>query len=240
MISLSIVIPTKNEERYLGRLLHSIEKQTFQPREVIVADAHSSDRTREIAYMHGAKVVDGGLPGIGRNNGAKVAEGEVILFLDADVELRKADFLEKAVTTFVKEKFDIATADVLPISKNRFDIVAHEVYNKFVHVMGRRFPHAAGFFIMVKKDLHERIGGFDETVVFCEDHDYAMRASKVGKFGFLMPLKIPVSTRRLDRDGRLRIAGKFILAEIHLRTIGPIRKNYFHYTFGHHHYVSKK
>ncbi len=240
MISLSIIIPTKNEERYLGRLLRSIEKQTFQPLEVIVADAHSTDRTRDLAHMHGAKVVDGGLPGIGRNRGASVAKGEVLLFLDADVELTEADFLQKAVIAFIKNDYDIATADVLPLTNKRFDVFAHEVYNKFVHVMGSRFPHAAGFFIMVKKQIHHRIGGFDESVIFCEDHDYAMRAAKVSKFGFLDSLKIPVSTRRLDRDGRLRIAGKFILAELHLRTLGPIRKDYFHYSFGHNDYVSKK
>ena len=77
----SIIIPTYNEEEYLPVLLESIKKQDFDDYEVIVADANSTDRTREIAEEYGCIVVDGGLPGVGRNNGARVAKGEYLLFL---------------------------------------------------------------------------------------------------------------------------------------------------------------
>ena len=73
---LSIIIPTYNEEEYLPVLLESIKKQNFNDYEVIVADANSTDRTREIAKEYGCLIVDGGLPAVGRNNGAKVAKGE--------------------------------------------------------------------------------------------------------------------------------------------------------------------
>ncbi|NBS41768.1 glycosyltransferase family 2 protein, partial [bacterium] len=94
---LTIVIPTKNEEADLPILLESIKKQTLQPKEVIVADANSTDRTREIAAAYGARVVEGGMPGPGRNRGAEAAKTDLILFLDADVELRDSEFLEKSV-----------------------------------------------------------------------------------------------------------------------------------------------
>ena len=84
---LSIIIPTYNEEEYLPVLLESIKKQSFKDYEIIVADANSTDRTREIAESYGCIVVDGGLPAAGRNNGAKVATGEYLLFLDSDLEL---------------------------------------------------------------------------------------------------------------------------------------------------------
>ena len=89
---LTIVIPTKNEEAYLPRLLESIQGQTLKPSEIIVADAHSTDATREIARAHGAKVVDGGMISLGRNAGARQAQTDFILFLDADVELRDPEF----------------------------------------------------------------------------------------------------------------------------------------------------
>ena len=81
--------------------------------------------------------------------------------------------------------------------------------------------------------LFEKIGGFDESVTFCEDHEYAMRAAKEGSFGILHSTKIPVSIRRMDRDGRLNIAVKYLLAETHLFTLGPIRHDKFNDTFGH-------
>jgi len=228
----SIVIPTLNEERYLPHLLASIRKQTLQPREIIVADAGSTDKTREIAEQYGARLVPGGMPGPGRNRGAAEATSDFILFLDSDVELRDAAFLEKAVGEMLERKLDIASCDVFPLSDTLIDHFMHEAYNKYVRVWGDVFPHAPGFCMLVKRDLHNKIGGFDETVTFCEDHDYARRAVEVGSFGFLRGTKIPVSIRRLDRDGRINIAIKYMLAELHIAFLGPIRHNHFKYTFG--------
>ena len=74
----SVVIPTLNEERDLPVLLDSLKKQTFRDFEIIVGDAGSKDKTREIAESHGARVVQGGMPGVGRNRGAAVANGEYL------------------------------------------------------------------------------------------------------------------------------------------------------------------
>lgn len=230
---LTIVIPTKNEENYLPRLLESIKRQTLQPSEIIVADAHSTDRTREIVRAHGAKVVDGGMISFGRNAGARVAQTDFILFLDADVELRDPEFLEKAIGEMLERKLDLATCDVFPLSDQYIDHFLHKAYNTYARAWGSLYPHAPGFCMLTRRDLHEKIGGFDEKVTFCEDHDYARRAKPHGRFGFLTSTKIPVSIRRLDRDGRMKIAIKYLLAELHLALLGPIRHNRFHYTFGH-------
>jgi glycosyltransferase involved in cell wall biosynthesis len=230
---LTTVIPTKNEEMYLPRLLDSIKNQTLQPSEVIVADAQSSDRTRDIARTFGATVVEGGPVAMGRNRGAQAATSELILFLDADVELRDPTFLECAVGELLEKKLGLATCDVLPLSDARIDHFLHKAYNRYVRTWGSLFPHAPGFCMLVRRELHKRLGGFDESVIFCEDHDYARRFRRVGSFGFLRSARIPVSIRRLDRDGRWRIAITYLLAELHLAVLGPIRHNYFHYTFGH-------
>lgn len=229
---LSIVIPTKNEEAFLPRLLASIRAQTLQPSEVIVADAWSTDRTREVAASFGARVVDGGMPGPGRNRGAAHARTEYVLFLDADVELDDERFLEQAVASMKERGLDLATCDVFPQSDAVLDHVMHGAYNRYVRALGSAFPHAPGFCMLVRKSVHDAIGGFDESVTFCEDHDYARRAARVGSFGFL-PFKVPVSVRRLDRDGRANIALKFMLAEIHLAVLGPIKHDLFNYSFGH-------
>lgn len=230
---ISIVIPAKNEAKDIPVLLASLQKQTLQPKEVIVADAASTDETAEIAKSFGAQVVPGGLPSAGRNAGAAAVTAPIILFLDADVELRDPEFLEKSLGEMLERKLDLATCDVFPLSDKYRDHFLHKAYNTYARAWGSLFPHAPGFCMFARKDLHDRIGGFDEEISFCEDHDYARRAAKHGRFGFLHTTKIPVSIRRLDRDGRLAIAIKYMLAEIHLATLGPIKHNLFNYQFGH-------
>jgi glycosyltransferase involved in cell wall biosynthesis len=88
-MELSIIIPCKNEERYIGKLLDSILVQEMPIEyEIIIADANSSDKTLLIIDKYRdvlpIKVIEGGLPSFGRNNGARVASGDIFLFLDAD------------------------------------------------------------------------------------------------------------------------------------------------------------
>ncbi|RMD51825.1 glycosyltransferase [Candidatus Parcubacteria bacterium] len=227
----SVIIPAFNEEKNLRRLLPAILLQTKQPLEIIIADADSQDQTVSVAESFGAKVVKGGLPSVGRNSGARHAKADVLFFLDADVDLIDNDFFAKALIAFKKQKLDIATVDVKPIAGNLMDKISHTVYNVYVRLWGKRHPHAPGFCIIINKDLHNKIGGFDEEIVFCEDHDYAYRAGKYGKFGFLRGLKIGVSVRRMEKDGRLNIFAKYILAELHLLFLGPIKGNKFNYDF---------
>ena len=94
---LSIVIPTMNEEEVLPKLLASIKSQDFDDYEIIISDNFSKDRTREIAESYGARVVDGGMPGPGRNRGAEAAKGDKLLFLDADVIMPHEKFLSNIV-----------------------------------------------------------------------------------------------------------------------------------------------
>ena len=58
-VKLSIIIPTYNEEEYLPKLLYSINEQNFKDYEIIVADAGSVDKTKEIAESHNCKVIPG-------------------------------------------------------------------------------------------------------------------------------------------------------------------------------------
>ena len=81
---LSIIIPALNEENYLPLLLESIKKQDFKDYEIIVADAGPKDKTVQIAKNYGCKIAPGGLPAKGRNQGAKIAQGDLLLFITAD------------------------------------------------------------------------------------------------------------------------------------------------------------
>ncbi len=233
---LSIIIPTFNEEKFLPYLLKSLKEQTFKDFEIIVADNNSIDTTRLIALKSGAKVVPGGMPAGGRNNGAKFAKGKWFLFLDADVIL-PSDFLEKAIKEIKKQDFAVASCLVKPLSDRKIDKLLHSTVNWYMEATQKFFPHAPGFCIFVKKEIHQTIGGFNEKIKLAEDHDYVLRASKIANFGFLQNVRIPVSVRRLDKDGRLNISAKYLAAEAHLVLLGPIYSNIFNYKFG---YPSKK
>ncbi len=232
-LSVSIVIPTFNEEKYLPNLLKSIQRQTIQPREIIVSDAFSEDKTRQIAKSFGCKVVDGGLPAKARNNGARAATQPILLFLDADVVL-PPKFLEETVNEFTQRNLDIASCFIKPISTHKIDHIIHGVVNQYFNMTKSFNPHIPGFCIFVKKSIHQKIHGFDETIRLAEDHDYVNRAEKIGKFAYLQSYKIPVSIRRLSEEGRLTVALKYLAIELHLLFLGQIRRNIIHYKFGSH------
>ena len=197
----SIIIPTYNEEEYLPVLLESIKEQDFDDYEVIVADANSTDRTREIAEEYGCIVVDGGLPAVGRNNGAKVAQGEYLLFLDSDLKLTE-DYLRDVLYEFQMEHLGIAITQMLPLSNKVQDKLFHDFANYFMISAEKIKPHGAGCYgIIAKKKLHDECGGFDESLTFGEDTDYIERLAKKERFRVLRNAKIGVSTRRLEEEG---------------------------------------
>lgn len=198
---LSIIIPTYNEEEYLPVLLESIKEQSFDDYEVIVADANSTDKTREIAESYGCIVVDGGLPGVGRNNGAKVAKGEYLLFLDSDLKLTD-DYLRNVIYEFRMERLGIAITQMVPLSNKANDKIFHELANYFMISVEKIKPHGAGCYgIIARKELHDACGGFDEDLNFGEDTDYIERLAKKERFKVLRNAKIGVSTRRLEEEG---------------------------------------
>ncbi len=100
----SLVIPTKNSVRFLGKLLGSIHEQSFSNIEVIVVDGNSTDGSAELSRSSGAKVVnyDPQLPPgkfdapHRRNLGVSLSTGKYVYYVDADMELPK-DLIAEAV-----------------------------------------------------------------------------------------------------------------------------------------------
>lgn len=229
---LSIIIPTLNEEKYLPLLLDSIKKQDFPDYEIIVADAGSKDKTLEIAKNQGAKLIKGGLPSYSRNQGAKIAKAELLLFLDADVLLPES-FLEKSLKEFKERKLKIAGFFLLPSGKNKIaTFLFNFFYNSPILLLEKILPHAAQG-ILIKKELFEKINGFDEKIKLAEDHDLARRAKKFGRYSIIKSSKIFISERRFKRDGWLSTYFKYFLCELHMIFFGPVKSDIFKYKFNH-------
>lgn len=232
-MKVSIVIPCKNEEVLLPRLLSALQHQTYRDLEVIVADAFSTDRTREVAASHGAIVVDGGMPGPGRNRGAEKATGDLLIFMDADALPPNDRFVESIVDEFYRCDAQVGTCRLKPMSDRPMDHVGHDVYNSYVRLTEKVLPHAPGSCIIALRDTHHSIGGFDERVVFAEDMEYVQRAHKKGfRFKLLSTDPMLVSVRRLDKDGRWATAVKYMYGELYMLTKGPFKHMPYDYQMG--------
>ncbi len=228
--TLTVVIPALNEAQRLPRLLELLAAQTTPPDAVVVADAHSTDGTRAIAETAGALVVDGGMPGMGRNAGAAVATTDLILFLDADNE-PAFDWIECAVAEFEERRLCVAAGQIEPVERDPGNLFACEAVNLYLLLMQYVQPHAPGFCILVRRDVHERIGGFDETVVLAEDHEYVQRAAQEGKFRILRSAPMATSMRRIEKEGLVELAFKYLYTEVHVIAGVPVREVPFEYEF---------
>ena len=109
---LTIVIPTYNEGKYIARTLYAIAAQSgIHKIKIIIADAKSTDNTRTMAEVNGfelglnLKVIDGGLPAVGRNAGAKLATTPYVLFLDADITFTHRYAIKEALDDMIKGKY---------------------------------------------------------------------------------------------------------------------------------------
>jgi glycosyltransferase involved in cell wall biosynthesis len=228
---LSIIIPTLNEEKNLQTLLDSIKIQHFENLEIIVADAGSKDKTKAIAKKYGAKLVKGGLPARGRNEGAKIAKGGLLLFLDADTVLPK-NFIKNSLEEFCKKKLSVAGFILVPKEGFFAKIFFYLFYNYPIIFLGNILPHSA-MGGLVKKEAFEKIGGFDESITLAEDHYFARQVKKIGRFGVIKSTKLYVSTRRFDKDGWVKTGFKYLLCQLHMIFIGPVKKDLFKYNYKH-------
>ena len=229
---LSIIIPTLNEEECLPLLLREIEKQNFKDYEIIISDSDSRDGTLEIAKNHGCKIASGGnSPAGARNRGAEISQGELFLFLDADIIFLPPKFLEKLLREFRDRNLGVVSFTICP-KGNILDKIAYGLYNFWVNITQKFLAHASEA-VLVKKEIHQKVGGFDETIKIGEDHDYARRAAKFGKFGFIKTGTALTSSRRFERYGRIRTYLKYLLAGVYMIFFGPVRSDIFKYKFDH-------
>jgi glycosyltransferase involved in cell wall biosynthesis len=231
---ISIVIPAYNEERFIGTLLGALAAQEIDEAvEVVVADAHSRDKTRAAIEKFrdrfaNMRIVDGGLPAAGRNRGAEASCGDPIVFLDADMDLPDRNFLARNVGHFRRRGLAAATTELRPLSIKTVDRAMVGFYNLilrpavFVRPLG-------SMCIVVTRTAFERTGGYPEDVIMAEDHDFVLRCSKIGKYGIL-PVPAHFNMRRFDKEGRWGLAYKYLKASVIRVFKGPIKK--FDYEFG--------
>ncbi len=241
----TVVIPTYNEEESLPVLLEALKKQTYQNFKIIVVDSFSQDKTTQVLdkfkkevnnldfYIKKMKNVSQA-----RNYGASKANGDFLVFFDADVE-PAIDFLEKIKNYINKFNLDVLTVWNRPKSQILTGKIILSMMNLTLSLFQKIKPAANGPCIIIKKDLFEKLQGFDDSIVFGEDFDLIQRAHKL-KANFKVFAKpiLYVSTRRFEKEGFLLSLYKSIKALLHQLFFGPIRKPIFDYQMGGHYYKS--
>ena len=232
-MKLSIVIPTLNEEKFLPYLIQSIKKQNYSDYEIIVSDGYSNDDTIKIAKKHGCKVVLSNKrhPSHQRNKGAKVASGDTILFLDADTRMPDS-FLSKVIKEFQDRKL-IGGGFYIKIEKKKIKYyILTNFLNNLFKISQNIMPTNIGIALIVKKNIHYQVNGFDESIYIGEDYDYSKKIFKAGKFRMLESSYIKYSPRRLEKEGFCTVIFKWLKASLYFIFIGPIRKKIVKYDFG--------
>jgi len=201
-MKLSIVIITKNEEKNLPNLLNSIKDQKINfDYEIIISDANSTDKTRQIAKDYWCKIVDGWLPSKWRNNWGKIAKWEWLLFIDADTVFNKGSIL-KWIDIVDKKNATIWLPYITWITKEKDRIWSMLWSTSFVFF--NIFKNVCWPCILLKKSLFLEVWWYNEQMYLAEDLDFLKRINKIWKKINLLPT-MQVSTRRLKKQWYINI-----------------------------------
>lgn len=162
----SIVIPTRNEEKALERLLKSLKKQTYKNYEAIVVDGGSTDKTIEIAKKYGAKVVKEygryRSPANARNIGVEKANGDIIVVFDCDSDVNNR-FLEEGVKTFSSDKVMGARCSYVLAEDTMVEKILASKIKTHMDIV-----HSPAF---TRKGFIKKMSGWDASLGYGEDKE---------------------------------------------------------------------
>ena len=213
---ISVIIPALNEEKLISQTLAQFTpelKEKFSL-EVIVSDGGSTDSTLNIARGSADLVIEAGkdvhqnIPQ-GRNLGAKHASGEYLYFLNADTLIPDThQFFDKTISALRNAKTVSLTMKfrVFPDEERFSDKLFHACYNNYVFMLNSiGMGMGRGECQIVRKELFEKLGGYNENLPAGEDFELYKRLKKFGKIKYLRELTVYESPRRYRKFGYLKV-----------------------------------
>ena len=188
---------------------------------IYLADADSTDSTidvaKTVAYEEGLDlyIVVGGLPAVGRNNGARCSRTTAcrppayLLFLDADVVLQDSTFIDRVLCLMKTKNLDCATTD---IHTPDGALMSKLLYfgNNICQRASRFFgiPYSTGMCMFFRREAFNELGGFNEKAQFAEDF---MLSRHVGWRRFrVVNGGVATSDRRMKKMGYWKLAKLFV------------------------------
>lgn len=210
----SVIIPAYNEEKYLPRLLDSIDcaRSNYSGGghqiEVIVADNDSTDATAEVATAHGARVIHVAKRRIAaaRNGGARAARGEILCFVDADSAIHPQTF--DAVDVAMKTgRYVWGVTGTILERKSIPLLLTTYMFMPMVWITGLDI----GLSFCLREDF-ETVDGYDESRLYAEDVLFPMALRRLGRtrgqrFVRLPRIKALGCTRKFDQFGEWHYFG---------------------------------
>jgi glycosyltransferase involved in cell wall biosynthesis len=238
--TVSVVVPAYNEATYIDRLLDALAKQNFKDFEVIVSDAQSKDGSEEVVDSFKDKLniqfVEASPkgPAYGRNQGAKHARGEWLLFLDADDDIDDPEFIKTLLEESKRRGWNTLSAK-MRVRANFVVSLGTSILYQYQKILAHtKHPIAQGYCIMTKRTIFEDNNGFNEKIHFGEDNDYVSRVGKHG-FGFVDSTYYYIDLRRNRQEGIVRFSIMNIHHEIYRVThLDNLEHQPFKYEFGKH------
>lgn len=201
-----MIIPASNEEAYLPATLDSIQAAAVHMDpgvdvDVLVADNGSDDATAAVARERGAKTIHEPTRGIAnaRNSGARDAEGDVLVFIDADV-IVPPNLLNKIYA----EMSDPACVGGAVDAEYRPQRLSMRFYLYAWRLLARLMGMAQGTAQFCRRGVFEEIGGYDAQAWIGEDVDFYMALKRFAKarwgtISFIRCPRVRPSCRRFDK-----------------------------------------
>lgn len=239
----SIIIPTLNEEDFLPRLLDDIKNQKENDYEVIIVDGSSTDNTKKVALDYKKSFFQLKINNVStqRNFGARKATGKYLVFLDADIRIKR-NFLKNIAKNINRKKGLIFIPYMIPEKGNEEYKPILNLLNMLVEFsqnLSKKF--SMGGSMVIEAGLFRLIGGFNEKLRMSEDHEIIQRAHDWGvNPKFMKNVHITFCFRRIKKEGQLKSIYKNLLSVAHRLFVGEINEKIFDYEMGGQAYKGEK
>ena len=195
---LTIIIPCKNENKGIIDLIKLISVQIDC--KIIIADSSTEEssilllKTYQSKYKN-IEIIEGGLPAIARNNGAKLVKTPYILFLDADI-YPECNTIEKCLDVCINGNYDLVTCKFKTDKKYNW---IYRIFNIFQWYSSKTKPFALGGFMLFKTETFNKLRGFNEEDKIAEDYHLS---SKIEPKRFkITNYFVYTSSRRFSKKG---------------------------------------
>jgi len=199
---LTIVIPCKNEGLTIKKTLHLLNQQfDIHGVDVIIADSSNDNITKEIIKSESNRninitVVDGGLPAIARNNGAKFVITKYVLFLDGDIFLEDKYLIYNIINDIELCNLDLATCKIRTKDLYTIIFILFDIIRSFII---KKTPFAIGGFMLFNYQTFKQLGKFNENDKIAEDYHLSKKVNP-NKFK-IFNYKVFTTSRRFETKG---------------------------------------
>jgi len=179
---------------------------------VLVADANSTDGTPEIVMSFRDRlnvgVIRGGMPSVGRNQGAAQADSQYVLFLDADIELADNSLIRHCMEKAQAKQLQCVTTNILCKDGSWIDQLVYATMDVFQYLSYLHRPFATGMFMLFERKKFWELGGFHEQIQFGEDYRLSQQVER--KRFAIVRGGVYTTNRRFQRMGHLRVGWLFL------------------------------